>query len=194
MPVEWYLRHAGTLLRCLNGLVPATSGSITFDGTEVVGASPAELRAIRSKIGMIFQTFNLVHRTTVENNVLMGRLSSVPVFTAPYRLDPTVALISEQSFRPNPGEVAEILHIPIREIFESEVIHGAPWEWRELKLLSPVFEIGERVMFGATAHVFYELLEAMAQASGHELPPVQPGRYTWQMLLGSRYRDPRKRR
>lgn len=66
-----------TLLRALNGLVPATSGSITIDGIEVVGASSSELRAIRSEIGMIFQTFNLVNRTTVINNVLMGRLAKV---------------------------------------------------------------------------------------------------------------------
>jgi len=69
-----------TLLRALNGLVPATSGSITIDGTEVVGAGAAELRVIRSRIGMIFQTFNLVHRTSVLNNVLMGRLSAVPAW------------------------------------------------------------------------------------------------------------------
>ena len=69
-----------TLLRALNGLVPATSGSITIDGTEVVGAQSAELRAIRSRIGMIFQTFNLVNRTSVLNNVLMGRLASVPAW------------------------------------------------------------------------------------------------------------------
>lgn len=67
-----------TLLRALNGLVPATSGSITVDGTEVVGASPADLRAVRSRVGMIFQTFNLATRTSVVNNVLMGRLSRVP--------------------------------------------------------------------------------------------------------------------
>ena len=67
-----------TLLRVLNGLVPATSGSVTVDGTEVVGASAATLRRVRSRTGMIFQTFNLVHRTTVVNNVLMGRLSAVP--------------------------------------------------------------------------------------------------------------------
>ena len=67
-----------TLLRALNGLVPATSGSITVDGTEVVGASPADLRAVRSCVGMIFQTFNLATRTSVVNNVLMGRLSRVP--------------------------------------------------------------------------------------------------------------------
>ena len=67
-----------TLLRVLNGLVPATSGSVIVDGTEVVGASAATLRRVRSRTGMIFQTFNLVHRTTVVNNVLMGRLSAVP--------------------------------------------------------------------------------------------------------------------
>lgn len=67
-----------TLLRVLNGLVPASSGSVIVNGTEVVGAPPATLRAVRSQIGMIFQTFNLVHRTTVLNNVLMGRLSAVP--------------------------------------------------------------------------------------------------------------------
>ena len=65
-----------TLLRVLNGLVPATSGSVIVEGTQVVGASPATLRQIRSGIGMIFQTFNLVNRTTVLNNVLMGTCSS----------------------------------------------------------------------------------------------------------------------
>jgi len=77
-----------TLLRALNGLVPATSGSITVDGTEVVGATPADLRAIRSRIGMIFQTFNLVHRTSVVNNVLMGRLARVSAWRSTLGLWP----------------------------------------------------------------------------------------------------------
>jgi phosphonate transport system ATP-binding protein len=66
-----------TLLRSINGLVPVT-GSVTVDGREVVGASNREIREIRSDVGMIFQTFNLVNRSTVINNVLMGRLSKVP--------------------------------------------------------------------------------------------------------------------
>ena len=77
-----------TLLRALNGLVPATGGSITFGATEVVGASAAELRALRSQIGKIFQTFNLVNRTSVLNNVLMGRLGSVPVWRSTLGLWP----------------------------------------------------------------------------------------------------------
>jgi phosphonate transport system ATP-binding protein len=77
-----------TLLRALNGLVPATGGSITVDDTEVVGASTADLRALRSRIGMIFQTFNLVNRTTVLNNVLMGRLGTVPAWRSTLGLWP----------------------------------------------------------------------------------------------------------
>jgi len=77
-----------TLLRALNGLVPATGGSIDFNGTEVVGASAAEMREIRSDMGMIFQTFNLALRTTVINNVLMGRLSYVPAWRSTFGLWP----------------------------------------------------------------------------------------------------------
>ncbi len=67
-----------TLLRAVNGFVPITAGSVKVDGQEVVGASRRDLRELRSHIGMIFQTFNLVNRTTVINNVLMGRLAKVP--------------------------------------------------------------------------------------------------------------------
>jgi phosphonate transport system ATP-binding protein len=63
-----------TLIRAINGLVPLTEGDLTLDGVSVRHARGRELREIRSKIGMIFQTFNLVKRTTVLNNVLMGRL------------------------------------------------------------------------------------------------------------------------
>lgn len=63
-----------TLIRAINGLVPLTSGDVTIDGVSVRHAKPKQLRELRSKIGMIFQTFNLVKRTTVLNNVLMGRL------------------------------------------------------------------------------------------------------------------------
>jgi phosphonate transport system ATP-binding protein len=65
-----------TLIRAINGLVPLSGGDVTIDGVSVRHARPAELRKLRSKIGMIFQTFNLVKRTSVLNNVLMGRLHS----------------------------------------------------------------------------------------------------------------------
>ncbi|MDO8562766.1 MAG: phosphonate ABC transporter ATP-binding protein [Candidatus Limnocylindria bacterium] len=63
-----------TLLRCINRLVEPTSGRVVFDGTDVTAAGGAELRRIRRRIGMIFQQFNLVRRSTVFANVLSGRL------------------------------------------------------------------------------------------------------------------------
>jgi phosphonate transport system ATP-binding protein len=78
-----------TMLRAINGLVPITTGSIRVDGVQVESASPKELRALRSNIGMIFQTFNLVNRTTVINNVLMGRLAVVPRWRSLLGLWPT---------------------------------------------------------------------------------------------------------
>lgn len=67
-----------TLIRTINGLVPITTGSLTVDGAEVSGASKREMRAIRSRVGMIFQSFNLVKRTSVMNNVMMGQLHAIP--------------------------------------------------------------------------------------------------------------------
>src|SRR5918995_2283284 len=66
-----------TLLRCINRLVEPTSGRIVLDGIDVTAASQAELRPIRRSIGMIFQQFNLVRRSSVLTNVLTGRLGYV---------------------------------------------------------------------------------------------------------------------
>lgn len=63
-----------TLLRCTNRLVELSSGDITIDGESIVQADKKALRKLRRKIGMIFQSFNLVKRSTVQKNVLSGRL------------------------------------------------------------------------------------------------------------------------
>lgn len=63
-----------TLLRCINGLIKPTSGKIFLDGEDITAASAAQMRRIRLKIGMIFQQFNLVKRSSVMTNVLSGRL------------------------------------------------------------------------------------------------------------------------
>jgi phosphonate transport system ATP-binding protein len=66
-----------TLLRCINRLVEPTSGKIIFDGVDVTAAKGAEIRKVRRQIGMIFQQFNLVKRSSVLTNVLSGRLGYV---------------------------------------------------------------------------------------------------------------------
>jgi phosphonate transport system ATP-binding protein len=71
-----------TLLRCINRLIDPTAGQIIWDGADITAAKDEELRRIRRKIGMVFQHFNLVHRSSVLTNVLSGRLGYVnPVWS-----------------------------------------------------------------------------------------------------------------
>jgi phosphonate transport system ATP-binding protein len=69
-----------TLVRAVNGLVPLTSGKLDVNGRDVPNLTRRGQRELRSEVGMIFQDFNLVDRTTVLNNVLMGRLHRVPTW------------------------------------------------------------------------------------------------------------------
>lgn len=66
-----------TLLRSINRLIEPTSGHIYWNGMDITAASPDEMRRIRRKIGMVFQNFNLVHRSKVITNVLAGRLGYI---------------------------------------------------------------------------------------------------------------------
>lgn len=67
-----------TLVRTINGLVPVTRGELEVNGRRVDGVGKRELRRLRAEVGMIFQSFNLVTRVSVLNNVLMGRLAHTP--------------------------------------------------------------------------------------------------------------------
>jgi len=63
-----------TLLRCINRMIEVTGGEIYFDGVMSSKVKKKDLRKLRTKIGMIFQHYNLVDRLTVIENVLHGRL------------------------------------------------------------------------------------------------------------------------
>ncbi len=63
-----------TLLRCINRLIEPTEGEIIWNGQDLTKLQGEELRNMRRKIGMVFQQFNLVKRSSVLTNVLSGRL------------------------------------------------------------------------------------------------------------------------
>ena len=75
-----------TLLRCINRLIEPTSGKIFWDDQDITAASSNEIRKIRRQIGMIFQQFNLVKRSSVSTNVLTGRLGYVNTFASSLHL------------------------------------------------------------------------------------------------------------
>lgn len=62
-----------TLIKCVNGLEPIDSGDISVDGAKVNGAR-TNLNTLRSRIGMVFQSFELFPHMSVLNNVMLGQL------------------------------------------------------------------------------------------------------------------------
>ena len=60
-----------TLLRCLNRLVEPTSGSIQFQGKEILGPN-VDVRQLRKQIGFVFQQFALYSHLTVLENVTLA--------------------------------------------------------------------------------------------------------------------------
>ena len=63
-----------TLIRTVNRMIDVTEGQVLVDGVDVMGLKGKQLRRFRRKIGMIFQSFNLVTRATVVKNVLASRV------------------------------------------------------------------------------------------------------------------------
>ncbi|MGY2049678.1 amino acid ABC transporter ATP-binding protein [Methylobacterium sp. JK268] len=62
-----------TLIRCINGLSAIQGGSITVDGQEVNDPKLDKL-ALRRKVGIVFQQYNLFPHKTVLENVMMAPL------------------------------------------------------------------------------------------------------------------------
>ena len=83
-----------TLVRCINLLERPDKGSVKIDGQDIMELSERELRAVRKKIGMIFQHFNLLNSVNVFENV-----------AAPLR---NHTGLSEQAVRERVGEMLEL--------------------------------------------------------------------------------------
>ncbi len=69
-----------TLIRAINKMHDISAGTLTVDGVDVSSLSGAALRKFRRNIGMIFQSFNLITRTTVMNNVLTATVPELPLW------------------------------------------------------------------------------------------------------------------
>lgn len=69
-----------TLIRTINKMIEIEEGKLTVNGTDVSNLKGKDLRKFRRNIGMIFQQFNLVDRTTVINNVLAGFVPDLNFF------------------------------------------------------------------------------------------------------------------
>ena len=121
---------------------------------------------------------------------MLGRLSSTPLYTSDFRLEPFVAAIGDGALRPDPGEVASVLTVGIGALLDRAHIDAIPFTmgagadaWSGL---SPVLELEGRLLFGGTAHVLWELLSLLAPLLGRPVPLLKTGRFQWSDLKLSR--------
>jgi len=75
-----------TLIRCVNRLVEPSAGTVLFNGRDLLRLDEREMRHQRRGIGMIFQSFNLIERLSVLDNVLTGRLGYTGTLRSLFRL------------------------------------------------------------------------------------------------------------
>ena len=116
----------------------------------------------------------------------LGRLSSIPLYTSDFRLEPFVAEVPAGPLRPCPQEVERVLRLPLADTLGAPAVDAIPYDHEGQTHLSPVFAIEGLRMYGATAHAFWELLGVVAAAVDHALPPLRTGRYSWAQLLSGR--------
>jgi polar amino acid transport system ATP-binding protein len=61
-----------TTIRTVNRLVEPDGGQVIFAGRDITAIPAEEMRAVRKRIGFVFQQFNLISRLTAEENVMLG--------------------------------------------------------------------------------------------------------------------------
>jgi 8-oxo-dGTP pyrophosphatase MutT (NUDIX family) len=119
----------------------------------------------------------------IEDPTVLGRLSSMPLYTSDYRLEPFVADIGDQALDPAPAEVAEVIVLDLRTTLRLPHIDALPFQWKGETQHSPVFDAGAHLLYGATAHSFLELLQVVAPLMGERVPPMVSGRHEWSRFL-----------
>ncbi|MFL2101418.1 phosphonate ABC transporter ATP-binding protein [Desemzia sp. FAM 24101] len=77
-----------TLIRCINRMHEINSGTLNVNDVNVSNLKGQQIRSFRRKIGMIFQSFNLVTRTSVINNVLVSSVPELPLWRKFFGLFP----------------------------------------------------------------------------------------------------------
>lgn len=175
VPVEWVGADLEVILTERAQHLRRHGGEVSFPGgrpeAEDDSIEATALREAAEEIGLY-------------GAEVLGRLSSIPLYTSDFRLEPFVAAVpADAALAPCPDEVASILRLSVGETLSRATLHGIPWEHEGQRHLSPIFELGDHLVYGGTAHALYELLQIVAKVTGVLPPPMETGRYHWSDVL-----------
>jgi len=143
--------------------LPTHKGQISFPGGSVDPADPSP------EAGALRETEEEIGLSATQVRVL-GELDSFPTFVSGYVVSPFVGWLEQQpQLRPNPGEVAELLTVPIASLVE-DVRREAGFEHAGRTYPTEAWVWNERVIWGVTARIIRQFLERLAEAGLTEAP------------------------
>jgi 8-oxo-dGTP pyrophosphatase MutT (NUDIX family) len=180
LPISWGRAADPTVIATLRAAhLRHHAGEVCFPGgrpeTGDQGLEATALREAEEELG-------------IRDAHVLGELSSIPLYTSDFRLFPFVAQTSTESLVINAAEVAEVLHFSIAAVLARDTIDALAWEADGLSVLSPIFRIDGHIMYGATAHVFHELLTVVAPLFGTHMPAMATCELTWADVLPAHFR------
>lgn len=143
--------------------LPTHKGQISFPGGSIDPGDPtAEAGALREtdeEIGL--------HPSKVR---VLGELDSFPTFVSGYVVSPFVGWMDEEpELTPNPGEVDEILMVPVADLVE-DIREEAGFEHAGRSYPTEAWIWNDRVIWGVTARIIRQFLERLAEAGLTEEP------------------------
>ena len=116
----------------------------------------------------------------IQKALILGKLSSIPLYTSDFRLEPVVGFIDNSPLHPNPDEVSAILFVDLLRTIDLPKIDGIPTQLNGKKHLSPIFDPKDLIaepptttpIYGGTAYVLLELLTILGEVLQIALPPI----------------------
>jgi 8-oxo-dGTP pyrophosphatase MutT (NUDIX family) len=95
---------------------------------------------------------------------VIGELTPLYIPPSDFEVHPFVAWYcngNRPSFSPNPGEVAEIIEVPLRHLLDPSSRSEQPWDFQGHSITVPYYSVDEHKVWGATAMMISELVERL---------------------------------
>jgi 8-oxo-dGTP pyrophosphatase MutT (NUDIX family) len=169
VPLVWRGDDVDCVLTVRSRQLRTHGGEVSFPGGRPEGDESLDATALREA----------EEELGISKAEILGELSSVPLYTSDFRLFPFVAAIADAPLTPSPDEVAEVLTVSVSELLARDHFDAIAWDLGAMSGVTPVFELGEQLVFGATAHTLYELVVLSGPLFGREPPPLETGRFDW---------------
>lgn len=175
LPLRWHPDRVDTVVTLRPDRMSRHGGEVSFVGGKPephdLDIEATALREAREELG-------------IRGARVLGRLSSMPVYTSEYRLEPFVAQIDADAvFTPDPGEVAAVLELDLTGLIRAGRIEAVDIARDGQVWRMPIFRPGGHVLFGATAITLMELIGVLADVMGAPMPDLVPGDLDFEDIL-----------